>query len=67
MDGFQLRKMAFLFPEIVLRQMTMSSAKERDTYHLQAGSLARGVVKGIRDIGSGGPSLFVLCAGANRI
>lgn len=59
--------LSFLFHEIVLRQMTMSSAKEREAYRLRAASSARGVVKGIGDIRSGGLSLFLLCAGANRI
>lgn len=60
-------KRAFLFQEIALRQMTMSSGKERNTDRLRAGSSARAVVKGIGDIRSGGLSLFLLCAGANRI
>lgn len=60
-------KQAFLFQEIALRQMTMSSGKERNTDRLRAGSSARAVVKGIGDIRSGGLSLFLLCAGANRI
>lgn len=59
--------MGFLFHEIVPHQMTMSSAKEQDTYRLWADSSARGVVKGVEDIRSGGLSLFLLCAGANRI
>lgn len=66
MDGFELGKMGFLFHEIVPCQTTLSSARERDACPLRAGSSARGVVKGIGDIRSGGLSLL-LSAGANRI
>lgn len=59
--------MGFLFHEIGLCKMTMSSMKVRDSHHIQTHSSARGIVKGIRDIRSGGLSLFLLCAGANRI
>lgn len=39
----------------------------QDSRHTQAHSSARGIVKRIRDIRSGGLSLILLCAGANRI
>lgn len=67
MGGFELLKTGLLFQEIALRQMTMSSGKERDSDRSRAGSSARAVVKGIGDIRSGGLSLFLLCAAANRI
>lgn len=67
MGGYELRKMGFLFHVIVFRRTTMSSAKERDSQRLRAGSSARGAAEGIGDIRSGGLSLFLLCAGANRI
>lgn len=59
--------MEFLFHEIGLCKVTMSRVKEQDSHHTEIHSSAHGVVKGIRDIRSGGLSLFLLCAGANRI
>lgn len=63
--------MEFLFHEIGLYKMTMSGMNEQDSHHIQthssARSSARGIVKGVGDFRSGGLSLFLLCAGANRI
>lgn len=67
MLGFEHFIMEFLFHEIGLYKMTMSSMNERDTHHIQTHSSARGIVKGVGDFRSGGLSLFLLCAGANRI
>lgn len=65
--GLHHSTVEFLFYEIRLFEMTMSSIKEEDIHRIQTHSSARGGVKGIRNIRSGGLSLFSLCAGTNRI
>lgn len=59
--------MEFFFRKIGLLKRTISGMKEGDSHRIRCHSSARGVVKGIRDIRSGGLSRFMLCAGANRI
>lgn len=65
--GLERATVEVLFHEIGLCRATMSDKKEPDSHRMRTHSSACGIVRGIRDIRSGGLSLFLLCADANRI